>query len=146
MGFIHKQSISHEFAQKMISEAINRAEQFGIAVNVAVVDDGGHLTAFSRMDRAAILSIDIAINKAYTASAFGIPTHEWYELINDHEALKTGIVHTDRLVVFGGGYPIMNGNDLAGGIGVSGGTEEEDQQCCQAALKLLENTAMRGNC
>src|SRR5699024_3059788 len=144
MGFIHKKSISQELAQKMIAEAIDRAEQIGISVNVAVVDDGGHLTAFSRMDRAAILSIDISINKAYTAAAFGIPTHEWYELINNHEALKTGIVHTDRLIVFGGGYPIRNGNHLAGGIGVSGGTEEEDQQCCQAALKLLESTAMKG--
>src|SRR5690606_20088861 len=114
-AFIDKKAISNEIAKQMIEAATKKARELKIAVNVAVVDDGGHLVAFSRMDHAAILSINIAQNKAYSAIAFGIPTHEWYGLIKDHPALKTGIVHTDRLVVFGGGYPIYQNGYVAGG-------------------------------
>jgi len=140
VSFITKQSLSNEAAQLMVEAAANQAKKLGISVNIAVVDDGGHLVAFSRMDHAALLSIEIAQNKAYTAAAFGIPTHKWYDMIKDHDALRTGIVHTDRLVVFGGGYPIFSGETLAGAIGVSGGSEEEDMACCQAALDSITLT------
>lgn len=137
MTFIEKKSLSYEAAQRLIKGAIKKAEELSIAVNIAVVDDGGHLISFARMDGAALLSVDIAKNKAYTSAAFGIPTHEWFDLIKDHDALRTGIVHTDRLVVFGGGYPVYSDNKLAGAIGISGGSEEEDMLCCQAALEQL---------
>ncbi|HLS67149.1 MAG TPA: heme-binding protein [Pseudogracilibacillus sp.] len=137
MTFIEKKSLSYEAAQRLIKGAIKKAEELNIAVNIAVVDDGGHLISFARMDGAALLSVDIAKNKAYTSAAFGIPTHEWFDLIKDHDALRTGIVHTDRLVVFGGGYPVYSDDKLAGAIGISGGSEEEDMLCCQAALKQL---------
>ena len=142
-AFIDKKAISNEIAKQMIEAATKKARELKIAVNVAVVDDGGHLVAFSRMDHAAILSINIAQNKAYSAIAFGIPTHEWYGLIKDHPALKTGIVHTERLVIFGGGYPIYQNGYVAGGIGVSGGSEEEDQLCCEAALQVLSNERLK---
>ncbi|MBA4538027.1 heme-binding protein [Bacillus aquiflavi] len=138
--FLEKLSVSNRLATQMVNEAKKKAEQLGIHVNIAVVDSGGHLLAFERMDHAPILSIEIAQNKAYTAAAFGIPTHEWYPLIEHTPQLKAGIVHTSRLVIFGGGYPIQIGNKLAGAIGVSGGTEEEDQLCCEAALRLIENS------
>ncbi|MFX3624303.1 MAG: heme-binding protein [Ectobacillus sp.] len=121
----------------MIAAAEEKAKELQIAVNIAVVDDGGHLLAFSRMDRAPLLSMDIAKNKAYTAAAFGIPTHEWYGVIKGHPALLAGIIHTDRLVIFGGGYPIRSNGMIAGGIGVSGGSEEQDQMCCVAALAAI---------
>lgn len=137
MTFIEKQSLSHDAAQQMIKGAVKKAEELGIAVNIAVVDDGGNLITFSRMDGAALLSVDIAKNKAYTSVAFGVPTHEWYDMIKDHDALRTGIVHTDRLVVFGGGYPVFSGETLAGGIGISGGSEEEDMLCAQAGMEAI---------
>ncbi|MGG1659117.1 GlcG/HbpS family heme-binding protein [Brevibacillus sp. NRS-1366] len=135
--FIEKKTISNELAQQMILAAKAKAEELQVAVDIAVTDTGGHLIAFSRMDSAPLLSIDIAQNKAYTAVAFGLPTHEWYPLIEKQPALKAGIVHTPRLVVFGGGYPIFHNKKLAGGIGVSGGSEEQDRLCCEAALRLL---------
>ncbi|MDQ0175614.1 GlcG/HbpS family heme-binding protein [Bacillus chungangensis] len=144
MKMIEKKAISNALALEMIEAASKKAQELKITVNIAIVDEGGHLTAFSRMDHAAILSIKIAQNKAYTAVAFGIPTHEWYGLIKENDALKTGIVHTDRLVIFGGGYPIYWNDFLAGGIGVSGGSEEEDQLCCQAALQVLQSYQMKG--
>lgn len=139
MNFIQKTVITESLATRMIEAAKEKAKQLHIAVNIAIVDDGGNLVAFSRMDGAPLLSVGIAQNKAYTAAAFGLPTHEWHGLIKDHDALREGIVHTDRLVIFGGGYPIVNGNSLAGAIGVSGGSEEEDMACCEAAFTLLKN-------
>jgi uncharacterized protein GlcG (DUF336 family) len=138
MKFIEQKSLSNKYAQLMIMEAEKKARELGVAVNIAVVDQGANLIAFSRMDKAPLLSVEISQNKAYTAVAFGLPTHDWYNLIKDEPALKLGIVHTDRLVVFGGGYPIYDGEHLAGGIGVSGGSEEEDRLCAEAALKLIE--------
>ncbi|GLY09417.1 GlcG/HbpS family heme-binding protein [Pseudobacillus badius] len=136
-GFIEQKTISSDLAEQMVQAAKGKAKELGIAVNVAIVDGGGNLLAFSRMDRAPLLSIEIAQDKAYTAAAFGRPTHEWYDVIKDKPSLKTGIVHTKRLTVFGGGYPVRCGEDLAGGIGVSGGSLEQDQACCEAALKLI---------
>lgn len=136
--FLEKQSVSNKLANEMIERAKQKAEKLGIEINITVVDAGGQLLAFERMDNAPLLSIEISQNKAYTAAAFGIPTHEWYPMIEHTPQLKYGIVHTSRLVIFGGGYPIFNEGILAGAIGVSGGTEEEDQLCCIEALKLLE--------
>ncbi len=117
---------------------MKRASQLGIKINVAILDDGGQLVHFHRMDQAPILSIEIAQNKAYTAVAFGLPTHEWYPLIQKEPPLREGIVHTPRLVIFGGGFPIKIEGDVIGGIGVSGGSTEEDIACCLAALSLIE--------
>ncbi|PAQ16150.1 cobalamin adenosyltransferase [Bacillaceae bacterium SAOS 7] len=136
--FLEQKTISRSLATRMLEAAVDKAEELGVAVNVAVVDNGGHLIAFTKMDHAPLLSAEIAQNKAYTAAAFGLPTHEWYELIKDEPSLKTGIVHTNRLTVFGGGYPIRCGDALAGGIGVSGGTLAEDQACCEAALLQIK--------
>ncbi len=137
MSFLEQRTISNELACKMIEAAKKEANDRQIAVNIAIVDNGGHLIAFERMDKAPILSIEIAQNKAYSAAAFGVPTHEWYEMIKDEPSLKTGIVHTNRLTVFGGGYPVYSNDLLAGAIGVSGGTLEQDQACCKAALKQI---------
>lgn len=136
--FLEQKTISRSLATRMLEAAVDKAEELGVAVNVAVVDNGGHLIAFTKMDHAPLLSAEIAQNKAYTAAAFGLPTHEWYELIKDEPSLKTGIVHTNRLTVFGGGYPVRCGDALAGGIGVSGGTLAEDQACCEAALGQIK--------
>lgn len=135
--FLDQKTISSELANQMVQAATAKAKSLGIVVNVAVVDNGGNLIAFNRMNEAPILSIGIAKNKAYSAVAFGVPTHEWYGMIKDEPSLITGIVHTDRLTVFGGGYPVRSNGMLAGGIGVSGGSLEEDQVCCEAALELV---------
>lgn len=136
MKFLDQKCISNAFAKEMIQAAEQKANELGIAVNIAIVDPGGNLVAFSRMDHAPLLSLGIAQNKAYSAVAFKTPTHEWYDMIKDEPSLKLGIVHTDRLVIFGGGYPIFEDEFLLGGIGVSGGSEEEDTLCCEAALKI----------
>ena len=133
-----KYAITQSLALKILEAITNKAEELEIKINAAIVDEGANLKAFIRMDEAALLSSEIAQNKAYTAAAFGKPTHEWYPMIKDEPALLTGIVHTNKLVVFGGGIPLMVNGIIAGGIGVSGGTSEEDVLCAQAGLAVFE--------
>ncbi len=89
------------------------------------------------MDGAPLLSVEIAQNKANTAAAFGISTDAWHEFIKEDEPLRHGIVHTDRLVIFGGGYPITVEGDLIGGIGASGGHYSHDMQVAGGALEAV---------
>jgi uncharacterized protein GlcG (DUF336 family) len=105
-----------------------------------VVDDSGVLKAFSRMDGAALLSVQVAQDKAYTAVGFGIPTDGWHDFIKDDPPLALGAPSgIDRLVVFGGGYPISIGGKLVGGIGVSGGHYSQDMDVAQAGLSAIDS-------
>ncbi|WP_338469441.1 heme-binding protein [Niallia sp. XMNu-256] len=133
-----KYALTQSMAFRMLEAITNKAEELRIKINAAIVDEGANLKAFIRMDEAALLSGEIAENKAYTAAAFGKPTHEWYPMIKDDPALLTGIVHTNRLVVFGGGIPLIYDGVIVGGIGVSGGTADEDVQCALAGLAVFE--------
>jgi uncharacterized protein GlcG (DUF336 family) len=138
--FYEKPSITREIVMKMLDAACAKAEQLGIAVNVSVVDEGANLKGFVRMDGAPLLSSGISQNKAYTAAAFGIPTSKWYPLIEKEPALLHGIVHTDRLTVFEGGIPLYINEQLAGGVGVSGGSAEQDGMIAAAAVEILNQS------
>lgn len=134
---ITRQTLCNEAAKRLIAAAEKKAQELKKAMVIAVCDESGNLKAFSRMDGAPLLSVQIAQDKAYTAVGFGIATHQWYEFIKGDAPLLAGIVHTPRLVVFGGGYPITVDNQVVGGIGVSGGHYSEDMECAEAALKAL---------
>lgn len=133
-----KASVSSELARRMIDAAEAKAAELGKAFVIAVVDDGGVLKAFSRMDGAPLLSVQVATDKAYTAVGFGLPTHGWYDFIKDDPPLAAGApTGIDRLVVFGGGYPIQVDGAVVGGVGVSGGHYSEDMQVAEAALTAV---------
>ncbi len=132
-----KSSITIEAAQRIVTAAEAKAREMNIPMSIAVVDSDGTLKAFSRMDGAALLSVQIAQDKAYTAISFGMATHEWYDFVKDDPPLLHGIVKTDRLIIFGGGYPIKTEVGIIGGIGVSGGHYSQDMQVAQAALATL---------
>src|SRR5437588_4276076 len=105
---------------------------------IAICEEDGVLKAFRRMDGSPLLSVQIAQDKAYTAISFGgMASHEWYDFIKNAPPLLHGIVKTDRLVVFGGGYAIKAGAEIIGGIGVSGGHYSEDMEVAQAGLDAL---------
>lgn len=129
-----KPSITAELAERVIKAAAAKALEINVPMVIAVVDESGVLKSFLRMDGAKLLSVDIAQNKAYTAVSFGISTDAWYEFIKDDPPLNTGIVHTPRLVVFGGGYPITINGEVVGGIGVSGGHYSQDMECAKAGV------------
>ena len=133
-----KSSITLEAAERIIKAAEAKAQEMGKAMVIAVCDEDGVLKAFKRMDGAALLSVQIAQDKAYTAISFGgMATHEWFEFIKNDAPLLHGIIKTDRLVVFGGGYAIKTEAGIIGGIGVSGGHYTEDMQVAEAGLAGL---------
>ncbi len=127
-----------EAAAAAVSAAARWAQEAGIRVNVAVVDAGGNLAGFLRMPGAFLHSIDIAIDKAYTAAGFGLPTSAWPNVLLQHsEAVRQGIPMRPRMVCFGGGLPLVHDGRVIGGIGVSGGSELEDEACARAGLQAL---------
>jgi uncharacterized protein GlcG (DUF336 family) len=130
--------IGWEAAAAAAHAAAAHAETLGIRVNVAVVDTGGTLAAFLRIPGAPLHSVEIAIDKAYTAVSFGLATSQWQVALQQHSsAVREGIVLRPRFVAFGGGVPILKGGHRIGGIGVSGGSEHEDEVCAQAGLAAL---------
>ena len=131
-------TIHWQAAHKAVIAAVEHAEQLGIAINVAVVDSGGNLVAFLRMPSAFLHSIDIAKDKAYTAASFRFPTSQWKDIFENEAMLAKGMPHRERLVVFGGGIPLEVGGISLGGVGVSGGSEEEDIECAQAAIQAIQ--------
>ncbi len=132
-----KASITAAAAHRLIAAAEKKATEMGKPMCITIVDSEGNLKAFSRMDGAPLLSVGISQDKAYTSIGFGMATHEWYDFIKDDPPLLHGIVKTDRLIVFGGGFPIKIGNDIIGGIGVSGGHWTEDMEVAKAGLEAL---------
>lgn len=128
------QTIANELADALIAGAVAKANEMQVPMCIALCDPSGTLVAFRRMDHAPLLSVQIAQDKAYTAVSFGMATHEWHEFIKNDPPLLEGIVHTPRLVVFGGGYPIKVDGVMVGGIGVSGGHYSHDMEVAQAAL------------
>ena len=132
-----KSSITTEAAQRLIAAAEDKAREMGKPMCIAVCDGDGTLKAFSRMDGSPLLSVQIAQDKAYTAISFSMASHEWFEFVKNDPPLLHGIIKTDRLVVFGGGYPIQTDEGIIGGIGVSGGHYTDDMQVAQAALEVL---------
>ena len=132
-------NISDYAARKIIAGAAQKATEIGVPMCIAVCDTGGNLKSFLRMDGAALLSTQVAQDKAYTAVGFGMPTHGWHDFIKDDAPLASGAVGgIDRLVIFGGGYPITIDGAVVGGIGVSGGHYSQDQEVAEAGLAILQ--------
>ena len=134
---VSRQTITEEAAQKLIAAAEKKAVEMKRNMVIAICDESGTLKAFSRMDGAPLLSVQIAQDKAWTSVSYGVPTHKWFDFIKDDPPLLHGIVHTPRLIVFGGGYPIKVDGQIVGAIGDSGGHWKEDMECAEAGLKAL---------
>ena len=134
---VKKYSISSELAQKMVDEAVAKARELGVTENVAILDDGGNLKAFSRMDGAPILCIEMAQNKAYTA-LFGVSTQDFFNFIQGDPSLLAGIPTLARVAAWGGGFPIKVDGEVVGAIGLSGAPMvQNDVDCAKAALALV---------
>lgn len=129
--------ISSDAASIALQAAVAHAKSLGIAINVAITDSAGVLAGFLRMPGAFLHSIDIAIDKAYTSASFGFATSQWMTILANDEALRIGIVERPRLVIFGGGLPIIERDARIGGIGVSGGSAEQDEECARAGLAAI---------
>ena len=143
-NLIRKHSISHELAQKMVDKAVAKAREIGVSENVAILDDGGNLKAFSRMDGASIPTIEMAQNKAYTA-LLGVSTQEFFNFIKGDPSLLAGVPTLARVAAWGGGCPVKVNGDIVGAIGVSGApTVQNDVDCATAALALVSDAVLVG--
>jgi uncharacterized protein GlcG (DUF336 family) len=128
--------LSLEDAKKIMQDAETKAKEIGVKMNIAVADVGGNLVAFERMDNAWMGSINIAQSKAFTAVAFNMTTED---LGKESQAGKSlfGIHTTNngKIVIFGGGIPLLRKGVLVGAIGVSGGAVAQDIEVAKAGAK-----------
>lgn len=130
--------ISWQAVQTALSAASAKAVALGVQVNIALTDGSGLMVGFLRMNHAPLHSIDIALDKAYTSASFGLPTGQWTDVLKHHSpAVGQGLVLRPRFVAFGGGLPIVHQGHRIGAIGVSGGSESQDEQIAQAGMDAL---------
>jgi uncharacterized protein GlcG (DUF336 family) len=120
-------------AMKLVAAAIAKAKQMGVPECISVVDAGGHLLAFARMDGAFVQSIDTSLMKAMTAASYGIPTGDIAAGID----LKLAIATQGKRINLPGGLPIIIDGHVVGGIGIGSGTGEQDREVAAAALAAL---------
>lgn len=121
-------------AIRMIQAAHVKAAELSATVSVAIVDEGGRLIALGRMDRARPLSVDMATNKAYTAASFQLGTSELANMASQNWFQSLVVSSQGRIMAQAGALPIVDGVNIIGAIGIAGGTDEQDQQCCRAGL------------
>src|SRR5579862_3639939 len=141
LNLVKKQHISFELARRMVDAAVAKAREIGVSENVAILDDGGNLKAFGRMDGAPIRTIEMAQNKAYTA-LLGVSTQEFFNFIQRDPSLLAGIPTLSRIAAWGGGFPVTVNGEVIGAIGVSGApTVQNDIDCATAALALVSDAA-----
>jgi uncharacterized protein GlcG (DUF336 family) len=141
LNLVKKHSISFELAQKMVDAAVAKAREIGVSENVVILDNGGNLKAFGRMDGAPLPTIEMAQNKAYTA-LLGISTHDFLNFIQTDPSLLAGIPTLSRIAAWGGGFPVTVNGEVVEAIGVSGApTVQNDIDCARAALALVSDAA-----
>lgn len=128
-----------EDARRVIAAAEKRAHEIGQPMNIAVVDEGGNLVAHVRMDGAWLGSIDIAMNKAFTARAFDISTRELAGYSQSGgQFFGIHASNHGRIMIFAGGIPLKRDGRVVGAVGVSGGTGDQDQAVAEAGAGAFQ--------
>ncbi|MET9258967.1 heme-binding protein [Amycolatopsis sp. NPDC004079] len=128
-------SVSQAAAVALIAAVQAAAARIGFSTAIAITDPGGHLKAFERADDAPFLTTEIAFEKAWTAASFRIPTHTWNERLADPRVAPLG--GHPRMMAVGGGCPIVEDGRCVGGLGVSGGSDEQDREAAEEALAAV---------
>jgi ATP:cob(I)alamin adenosyltransferase len=129
--------LNRKLSLHIIEAGIQKAQQMGVPMVLAVVDGGGHLIELSRMDNALLVSLTLAVNKASSAVSVRLPTHELARLAQPGEQLHDITSNVPNLTTIGGGFPIHFSGTVIGGVGVSGGSVEQDITVAQAMLDAL---------
>ena len=124
-------------AHVAVKTAVEAGRAIGCAMAAAAVDAGGNLIAFLRDNGAYLSSGSVAEDKAFTAASFGVSTLDLANRVDGNARVREAMAHRDRVVLLNGGLPIRVEGRLVGGIGVSGGTGEQDAECARAALAAI---------
>ena len=128
-----KASITRNSALALAIAARDAATKIGLSLAIAVTDEGGHLIAFERADATPFLAAEVAIDKAWTAASFGLDTMVWNQIVA--QPATAPLANHPRVMAVGGGVPIVLDGRVVGGIGISGGTAQQDHDVAAAALK-----------
>lgn len=132
-----------DMAKRLVEAAEQKSRQMGLASNIAIVDDGGNLILFHRMDKARIAGIEISKNKAWTSVSMQMPTANLAQsALPGGPTFGVNTTNYGRIVILGGGIPLISGEHLFGGIGVSGGSSTQDIEIANAAVQAF--AAMTG--
>jgi uncharacterized protein GlcG (DUF336 family) len=135
---IQQQSVSLDDARRLIAAGEATARDIGQPMNIAVVDNGGNLVAFAHMDGAWKGSVDIAINKAFTSAMFTMPTKGLSENAQSGDSFfGIHVSNGGRVMIFDGGIPLKQGDEIVGAVGVSGGDNQQDQTVAEGAVAAL---------
>ncbi len=137
MTTISRESISADGAEQVIAAAVAKANEIGVPMVIAVVDESARLKAFLRMDGSLLASIEISQHKANTAVSFGLPTDMWYSVAKDDPPLLHGVATIPNFMMLGGGVPIVSEGTAIGAVGVSGGTYQQDTEVAQAGAAAI---------
>ena len=130
-----RETVTLEEAQGIIQAAQQKAQEIGQPMNIAIVDNGRQLKAFARMEDAWLGSIEIAIDKAFTSASFVMPTQDLADMTQPGQPLYgLETIRHGRFVNFAGGIPLTRDGEVAGAIGVSGGTVDQDQEVAEAGV------------
>jgi uncharacterized protein GlcG (DUF336 family) len=132
-------TISRASSDTLIAAALELAAEAGFEVAVAVADAGGALKGLSRTDGAAPMTADVAIGKAWTSATSGFPTHVWNEIVADPKVAP--LTHLPRMMAIAGGIPVIEGGQVVGAIGISGGSHDQDLYVASTALERAGFTA-----
>lgn len=125
-------------ARAAIDAAVSLAEELGVRVVVSVVDRSGNPIALLRMDGAFLFSVEAAQKKAWTAAAAGFATDQLRAGFNQDPTLLHGLApKIDQLMAVGGGTPVVIDGQVAGAVGISGASEDQDQQIAEAAAQSI---------
>jgi len=140
---VYGQKINSEISEKIIKNCIEKADRINVQMVIWVMDEHGNPVMFERMDGSLLASIEVAKGKAYSAVAFKLPTHELNKLVKSGELC--GINSLEKVIMFGGGYPLKINGLIVGAVGVSGGTIAQDMEVATYAVKKFEEMISNGN-
>jgi ATP:cob(I)alamin adenosyltransferase len=140
---INKTVIDRETAKYISEKCVQKSYEVGVPMVICITDFSGNITLLERMDDSLLISLEIAMKKAYTAAALKAPTHELRDA-----SLPTGELYgintVDKIITFGGGFPLKINGEIVGAIGVSGGTVEQDMKVAQFGVKAFEEVVTNG--
>jgi uncharacterized protein GlcG (DUF336 family) len=130
-------TLSLEEAELMLDAAQKKAAELGVPEVLCVADSAGYPIALRRLNGGKVTSVQIALNKAFTAAGHRKPTHHYKNALPGEEAFGIFTQHEGRFTVFVGGFPVVVDGQVVGSIAASGGNGEQDIACCEAGIAAL---------
>ncbi|MDL2324447.1 heme-binding protein [Ruminococcaceae bacterium OttesenSCG-928-A16] len=136
-----KRIVTEEICEQLAMAAKQESRRIGVGVTLSVTDEAGNLLLLQKFGNAILPSLEISAKKAYTAAVLRQPTAEFGQIAQVGQSAFGINVTNDKLVIFGGGFPLQIKGETVGGIGVSGGSVEEDETVAHAVLKVFAKFA-----